>query len=748
MAEKTKKEKIPRQKMPEQKPEVRRRNFEEVPLGFDEETAVREAERCLQCKKPTCMDGCPVSVDIPAFIRLIKEGEFTKSIRSVWERNSLPAVCGRVCPQESQCEGVCILGKKDDPVAIGALERYVADRERNQGSGELPPKAAPTGKRVAVVGCGPSGLTVAGDLILKGHDVTIFEAFHKPGGVLVYGIPEFRLPKEIVYSEVNFLERLGVKVECNVVVGRTVSVDELMEKEGFDAVYVGVGAGLPRFLNIPGENLINVYSANEYLTRANLMKAYLFPEYDTPIAVGKNVAVFGAGNVAMDAARTAMRLGADKVRIIYRRSREEMPARAEEIHHAEEEGIEFHLLTAPTRFLGDNRGWIKGIECLEMELGEPDDSGRRRPVPKEGSKFQLECDLAVIAVGAAANPLLTQSTEALQLNKWGYIIADPETGKTTKPGVWAGGDIVTGQATVILAMGAGRMASDSIHNYLTPFSLLFSASENLLPVVGQLLDGLVDVAHGEVGLALGVAGQLRVPALDQLLDAAHVDVAVVQEPLELRHVLDQEPTVLPDRVAAERRRLGLAEGAQEREGLPLGRAGVVGGGQGPVQEPGGPVVGPAPGLHGLHDVRGVVDGQVGAFGQDAKVAVRDQGGDLQDASPFRVQARHLQVDPDQPFAHLARPFPFLEGAAPRRKWTAVRRSVTGLEPRWPCPPGFLESWRPGPRTLPAGPGPAGAFRDDTRLAPVPPGRSRVAGRGSGAASNAPGCRPPAGGDRP
>ena len=467
MAEKTKKEKIPRQKMPEQKPEVRRRNFEEVPLGFDEETALREAERCLQCKKPTCIDGCPVAVDIPAFIQLIKEGEFTKSIRSVWERNSLPAVCGRVCPQESQCEGVCILGKKDDPVAIGALERYVADRERNQGSGALPPKAAPTGKRVAVVGCGPSGLTVAGDLILKGHDVTIFEAFHKPGGVLVYGIPEFRLPKEIVYSEVNFLERLGVKVECNVVVGRTVSVDELMEKEGFDAVYVGVGAGLPRFLNIPGENLINVYSANEYLTRANLMKAYLFPEYDTPIAVGKNVAVFGAGNVAMDAARTAMRLGADNVRIIYRRSREEMPARAEEIHHAEEEGIEFHLLTAPTRFLGDNRGWINGIECLEMELGEPDDSGRRRPVPKEGSKFQLECDLAVIAVGAAANPLLTQSTEALQLNKWGYIIADPDTGKTTKPGVWAGGDIVTGQATVILAMGAGRMASDSIHNYLT-----------------------------------------------------------------------------------------------------------------------------------------------------------------------------------------------------------------------------------------------------------------------------------------
>jgi len=467
MAEKSKgKEKIPRQQMPEQKPEVRKRNFEEVPLGFSEETAMMEAQRCLQCKKPTCVDGCPVSVDIPGFIALIKEGEFTKSIRHVWERNSLPAVCGRVCPQEIQCEGNCILGKKDKPVAIGSLERFVADLERNQGTGELPPKADPTGKKVAVVGCGPSGLTVAGDLILKGHDVTIFEAFHKPGGVLVYGIPEFRLPKEIVYSEVNFLERLGVKVECDVVVGRTVSVDELFE-DGFDAVYVGVGAGLPRFLNIPGENLIGVYSANEYLTRANLMKAYMFPEYDTPIALGKDVTVFGAGNVAMDSARTAMRLGADRVRIVYRRSREEMPARSEEIHHAEEEGIEFHLLTAPTRFLGDDKGRINGIECLEMELGEPDESGRRRPVPKEGSKFQLECDLAVIAVGAGANPLLTQSTAGLDLNKWGYIIGDPETGKTTKKGVWAGGDIVTGQATVILAMGAGRKASDSIHDYLT-----------------------------------------------------------------------------------------------------------------------------------------------------------------------------------------------------------------------------------------------------------------------------------------
>ncbi len=467
MAEKkVKKEKIPRQPMPEQEPDVRRRNFNEVPLGYSKELAMKEAERCIQCKKPTCISGCPVSIDIPAFIKLIKEGEFTKSIRKLWEKNGLPAVCGRVCPQEDQCEGVCVLAKKGEPVAIGNLERFVADLEREHGTGELPPKAKPTGKRVAVVGSGPSGLTVAGDLTLKGHDVTIFEAFHKPGGVLVYGIPEFRLPKEIVFSEVNFLERLGAKLECNAVVGRIVSIDELFE-QGYDAVYVGVGAGLPRFMNIPGENLIGIYSANEYLTRSNLMKAYLFPEYDTPIAKGKNVAVFGAGNVAMDSARTAMRLGADVVRIVYRRSREEMPARAAEIHHAEEEGIEFYLLTAPTKFIGDENGRVTGMECLKMELGEPDESGRRRPVPIKGSEFQLECDLAVIAVGAGANPLLTQSTEGLELNRWGYVIADPETGKTTKKGVWAGGDIVTGSATVILAMGAGRAASDSIHQYLT-----------------------------------------------------------------------------------------------------------------------------------------------------------------------------------------------------------------------------------------------------------------------------------------
>jgi glutamate synthase (NADPH/NADH) small chain len=467
MAEKTeKKEKIPRQKMPEQRAEIRRRNFEEVPLGLTEELALKEAERCLQCKNPSCIEGCPVGIDIPGFINYIKLRELTKSIRHIWQTNSLPAVCGRVCPQEIQCEGKCILAKKGDAVAIGNLERFVADRERTQGTGELPPKKPSTGKRVAVVGSGPSGLTVAGDLILKGHSVTVFEAFHKPGGVLTYGIPQFRLPKEIVFSEVNYLERLGVKLECNAVVGKSVTLDELFA-EGYDAIFLGVGAGLPRFMNVPGENLIGIYSANEYLTRSNLMRAYRFPEYDTPIVIGKDVVVFGAGNVAMDSARTAMRLGADRVRIVYRRSRDEMPARTAEIHHAEEEGIEFHLLTAPTRFLGDGRGRVVGVECIQMQLGEPDESGRRRPVPVEGSKFHLDCDLVVIAVGAGANPLLTKVTPGLKLNKWGYIIADPETGKTTRKGVWAGGDIVTGSATVILAMGAGRKASESMHMYLT-----------------------------------------------------------------------------------------------------------------------------------------------------------------------------------------------------------------------------------------------------------------------------------------
>ena len=464
--QKVKREKIPRQPMPEQEPKVRAKNFKEVPLGYDPETAMKEAQRCLQCKKPACVAGCPVGIDIPGFIRLIKEGEFTRSIRKLWEKNSLPAVCGRVCPQEIQCEGVCIVGKKGVPVAIGNLERFAADWERENGTGELPPKAEPTGKKIAVVGSGPAGLTVAGDMIVKGHEVTVFEAFHKPGGVLVYGIPEFRLPKAIVAQEVNFLERLGVKVECNQVVGRTVSIDELFE-EGYQAVFIAVGAGLPTFLNVPGKNLIGIYSANEYLTRSNLMKAYLFPEYDTPVIRGKNVVTLGAGNVAMDSARTALRLGAENSRIVYRRSRTEVPARDAEVHHAEEEGVEFFFLAAPTKFIGNEKGRVIGMECLQMELGEPDDSGRRRPVPVDGSEFELECDLVIVAVGAGANPLLTQSTDGLHLNKWGYIQADPKTGKTSKKGVWAGGDIVTGSATVILAMGAGRIAADSIDDYLT-----------------------------------------------------------------------------------------------------------------------------------------------------------------------------------------------------------------------------------------------------------------------------------------
>jgi len=466
MAEKEKKENIPRQPMPEQDPRVRGRNFEEVPFGYSPETAMLEAGRCLQCKNPSCMPGCPVEIDIPAFIGSIKEGDFPGAIARLKEKNVLPAVCGRVCPQELQCEKVCILGKKGDPVAIGRLERFAADWERAQGDVSIPEKEALTGKRVSVVGSGPSGLTVAGDLILKGHDVTVFEAFQIPGGVLVYGIPEFRLPKAIVAAEVDYMKKLGVTFQCDTVVGATISVDELFE-EGYDAVYIGVGAGLPVFMRIPGENLIGVYSANEYLTRSNLMKAYLFPEYDTPIIRGKDVAVFGAGNVAMDSARTALRLGADKARIIYRRSRQEMPARIEEIHHAEEEGVEFFLLAAPLSFIGDSDGRLAGVRCQRMELGEPDESGRRRPVPIKGSEFETGCDTAVIAIGAGANPLLTRATPDIELNKRGYIIAEPETGKTTKKGVWAGGDIVTGQATVILAMGAGRTAANSIHRYLS-----------------------------------------------------------------------------------------------------------------------------------------------------------------------------------------------------------------------------------------------------------------------------------------
>jgi glutamate synthase (NADPH) small chain len=465
MVEKKERQKVARQKMPEQEAKVRARNFNEVPFGYTSELAQLESSRCLQCKKPKCIEGCPVEIDIPAFVKLISEGDYTGAARKLKERNSLPAVCGRVCPQEDQCEKLCIVGKKDEPVAIGRMERFAADWERSKGGGGFIPEKAPsTGKKVAVAGSGPAGLTLAGDLILKGHEVTVFEALHKTGGVLIYGIPEFRLPKDIVQAEVNYLERLGVKIEVNSVIGRIETVDELLQE--YDAVFLGLGAGLPQFLGVPGENLCGIYSANEYLTRSNLMKAYLFPQYDTPIARGKNVAVFGAGNVAMDSARTALRLGARKVRIVYRRSRDEMPARIEEVHHAEEEGVEFHLLTAPVRFMGDDKGWVTGVESLRMELGEPDESGRRRPVPVKGSEFLLECDLAVVAIGAGPNPLLPATTPGLELNKRGYIMADLETGKTTKPGVWAGGDIVTGSATVILAMGAGRKAANSIHDYL------------------------------------------------------------------------------------------------------------------------------------------------------------------------------------------------------------------------------------------------------------------------------------------
>jgi glutamate synthase (NADPH/NADH) small chain len=395
---------------------------------------------------------------------LLKDGNFAAAARKIKETNALPAVCGRVCPQESQCEAQCILGKKSEPVAIGRSERFAADYERENGLVEIPSKQPPNGKRVAVVGSGPAGLTVAGDLILLGYDVSIFEAFHRPGGVLMYGIPEFRLPKAIVEKEVDYLRQLGVKIELNQVIGKTITIDELLTEDGFDAVFIGVGAGLPMFLNIPGEDLGGVYSANEYLTRSNLMKAYQFPESDTPIVKGKNVCVIGGGNVAMDSARSALRLGADSVKIVYRRSRDELPARAEEVHHAEEEGVEFLFLTNPTEYLGDNQGRVRAMTCERMELGEPDASGRRRPVPIPGSNVELVTDCVIVAAGALANPLLTKSTPGMDLNKRGYIVSE-ETGRTTKPRVWAGGDIVTGSATVILAMGAGRLAARDMHAF-------------------------------------------------------------------------------------------------------------------------------------------------------------------------------------------------------------------------------------------------------------------------------------------
>ena len=456
-----------RVRMPEQPPEIRARNFLEVPLGLSEELALREASRCLQCQNPLCRTGCPVAVKIPDFIALIREERFAEAARKIKETNALPAVCGRVCPQEVQCESKCVLGIKGESVAIGYLERFCADYERNMGLVELPEPAPPNGKKVAVIGSGPSGLTVAGDLIKLGYDVTIFEALHKPGGVLTYGIPEFRLPKEIVEAEVNNLLSQGVKLELDSVIGKVRTVDELLEEDGFDAVYIGVGAGLPRFMGIPGENLNNIYSANEYLTRANLMKAYRFPEYATPVDRGKNVVVVGGGNVAMDSVRTALRLGAEKAMIVYRRAREQLPARSEEVHHAEQEGVIFRLLTNPVRYIGDETGCVKGVECIRMELGEPDDSGRRRPVPVEGSNFVIDCDMVIISIGTGPNPVIFNSLEGVERNKWGYIKVDPETNETTKRNVYAGGDIVTGSATVIGAMGAGRKVARSIHERLS-----------------------------------------------------------------------------------------------------------------------------------------------------------------------------------------------------------------------------------------------------------------------------------------
>ncbi|HEX9860820.1 MAG TPA: NADPH-dependent glutamate synthase [Nitrospirota bacterium] len=464
--EKPKKPKVPRQPMPEQDPHVRAKNFKEVTLGFTEEQALLEASRCIQCKKPFCIGGCPVGIDIKSFIGLIREKDYKGALGKIKESSLLPAVCGRVCPQEEQCEKVCIVGKKNEPVAIGRLERFAADYCAKAGDSELPKVAPPTGKKVAIVGGGPSGLTAAFDLTVMGHKVTVYEALHKPGGVLVYGIPEFRLPKDIVDREVKVLEKMGVEIKNNYVIGKIKTIDQLME-EGFDAVYICNGAGLPWFMGIPGENLNGVFSANEFLTRSNLMKAYEFPESDTPIKRFKNVAVVGGGNVAMDAVRTALRLGADNAYIVYRRSKDELPARKEEVEHAGHEGVQFKLLIAPQRVIGNDEGWVSGLECLEMTLGEPDDSGRRRPIPKEGSEFVLDVDAVIVSIGTSSNPLLFQTTPGLGQTKRGYIEVENEvTCRTTKKGVFAGGDIVTGAATVILAMGAGRNAAKGIDDYL------------------------------------------------------------------------------------------------------------------------------------------------------------------------------------------------------------------------------------------------------------------------------------------
>lgn len=469
MAEsKNKKEKkkidLVRREMPKQPPEIRSHNFNEVALGYPVQLAVEEAQRCLQCPKPKCVDNCPVEINIPGFIKAIAEKDFQTGIRILKEKNCLPAICGRVCPQEEQCEETCVLVKKGGQIAIGRLERFLADWEAAQGEVKIPQIAPPTKKKIAVVGGGPAGLTVAGDMIQMGYEVTIYEALHKMGGVLVYGIPEFRLPKVIVEREVNYLEKLGVKIIKDFVVGKTRTVDELLKE--YDAVFIGSGAGLPWFMNIPGENLNGVYSANEYLTRMNLMKGFLFPEYHTPIKEHKRVAVVGGGNVAMDCARTALRLGAES-KIIYRRSREELPARLEEVENAEEEGVEFNFLTNPVKYIGDEDGWVKEIELLKMELGEPDSSGRRRPVPMEGSEYRVPVDAVVCAIGNSPNPLIAATTQGLETGKGGTIKVNQETLRTSKDRVWAAGDVVTGAATVILAMGEGRKAARDMHNFLS-----------------------------------------------------------------------------------------------------------------------------------------------------------------------------------------------------------------------------------------------------------------------------------------
>ena len=452
-------------RMPEQDPKARIRNFDEVALGYTDEMAIKESHRCLNCKARPCVAGCPVNVQIPEFIKLVSEGDFEGAYKKIKETNNLPAICGRVCPQETQCEKLCVRGKKGEPVGIGRLERFVADWYMANRDVDAEP-APKNGKKVAVIGSGPAGLTCAADLAKKGYDVTIFEAFHVPGGVLMYGIPEFRLPKVLVQKEIDTVRKLGVNIMTNMVIGKVLSLEDL-KNEGYEAVFIGTGAGLPNFMGIPGENLNGVYSANEFLTRVNLMKAYKYPEFDTPVSVTESVAVVGGGNVAMDAARCARRLGAEKVYIVYRRSEAEMPARLEEVHHAKEEGIIFRMLTNPVRILGTEDGWVKAMECVEMELGEPDSSGRRRPVPKPGSEHLLEVGTVIIAIGQSPNPLIKSTTPGLETHSWGGIIVEEDTGATSLEGIYAGGDAVTGAATVILAMGAGKKAAAAIDEYLS-----------------------------------------------------------------------------------------------------------------------------------------------------------------------------------------------------------------------------------------------------------------------------------------